>query len=88
MDGDRPGAAHGPDLLVRRWRAEEEEAEAADAKALMNATSFVFSLDDLQGSWEHPMWQDLINFVKNPSSSNISTVEATMDQQATAALGH
>jgi len=60
----------------------------ADAKALVNASSFVFSLDDLQGSWEHPMWQDLINFVKNPSSANISTIEATMDQQATAALGH
>jgi len=60
----------------------------ADAKALVNASSFVFSLDDLQGSWEHKMWQDLINFVKDPSSSNISTIEATMDQQATAALGH
>ncbi|HWF57402.1 MAG TPA: substrate-binding domain-containing protein [Candidatus Dormibacteraeota bacterium] len=60
----------------------------ADAKALVNASSFVFSLDDLQGSWEHNMWQDLINFVKNPSSANIATVEATMDQQATAALGH
>jgi hypothetical protein len=60
----------------------------ADAKALVNASSFVFSLDDLQGSWEHGMWQDLINFVKDPSSGNISTIEATMDQQATAALGH
>jgi alpha-glucoside transport system substrate-binding protein len=60
----------------------------ADAKALVNASSFVFSLDDLQGSWEHPMWQDLLNFVKDPSSSSISTIEATMDQQATAALGH
>ncbi|MGH7723091.1 MAG: ABC transporter substrate-binding protein [Candidatus Dormibacteria bacterium] len=60
----------------------------ADAKALVNASSFVFSLDDLQGSWEHPMWQDLLNFVKDPSSSSISTIEATMDQQATSALGH
>jgi len=60
----------------------------ADAKALVNASSFVFSLDDLQGSWEHSMWQDLINFVKDPSSSSISTIEATMDQQATSALGH
>jgi alpha-glucoside transport system substrate-binding protein len=58
----------------------------ADAKALVKATSFVFSLDDLQGSWEKSMWADLINFVKDPSS--VSTVEATMDTQATAALGH
>ena len=60
----------------------------ADAKALVNASSFVFSLDDLQGSWEHPMWQDLLNFVKNPSSSNVTAIEATMEQQATASLGH
>jgi alpha-glucoside transport system substrate-binding protein len=60
----------------------------ADAKALVGATSFVFSLDDLQGTWEKAMWQDLLNFVKDPSSSSISTIEATMDQQATAALGH
>jgi len=58
----------------------------ADAKALVNASSFVFSLDDLQGSWEKSMWQDLINFVKDPTS--VSTVEAAMDTQATAALGH
>jgi alpha-glucoside transport system substrate-binding protein len=58
----------------------------ADAKALVNATSFVFSLDDLQGSWEKSMWADLINFVKDPTS--VTTVEATMDTQATAALGH
>jgi alpha-glucoside transport system substrate-binding protein len=60
----------------------------ADAKALVNASSFVFSLDDLQGSWEPMMWADLINFLKNPSASNVSTIEATMDQQATTALGH
>ncbi|MBV9100585.1 MAG: extracellular solute-binding protein [Candidatus Dormibacteraeota bacterium] len=58
----------------------------SDAQALVGAASFVFSLDDLQGSWEHMMWQDLINFLQNPSG--VSTVEATMDQQATAALGH
>jgi alpha-glucoside transport system substrate-binding protein len=60
----------------------------ADAKALVNASSFVFSLDDLQGSWEQMMWADLINFLKNPSTSNVSTIEATMDQQATTGLGH
>ncbi|HEX6487796.1 MAG TPA: extracellular solute-binding protein [Candidatus Dormibacteraeota bacterium] len=57
-----------------------------DAQALVNASSFVFSLDDLQGSWEKQMWTDLINFLKNPSS--ISSIEATMDAQATAGLGH
>jgi ABC-type glycerol-3-phosphate transport system substrate-binding protein len=60
----------------------------ADAKALVNASSFVFSLDDLQGSWEPAMWADLLKFLNNPSSSNISTIESTMDAQATAALGH
>ena len=58
----------------------------ADAQALVGATGFVFSLDDLQGSWEQSMWADLINFLKDPSS--VSSIEATMDQQATAALGH
>jgi hypothetical protein len=56
------------------------------AQALVGASSFVFSLDDLQGTWEKNMWQDLLDFVKNPS--NVSTIEATMDQQATAGLGH
>jgi alpha-glucoside transport system substrate-binding protein len=60
----------------------------ADATALVGATSFVFSLDDLQGSWEPSMWKDLIAFLKDPSSSNVSSIEATMDQQATAGLGH
>jgi hypothetical protein len=58
------------------------------AQALVGASSFVFSLDDLQGTWEKNMWQDLLDFVKNPSSSSISSIEATMDQQATAGLGH
>jgi ABC-type glycerol-3-phosphate transport system substrate-binding protein len=56
----------------------------ADASELQNATSFVFSLDDLQ-SWEPSLWQDMLNFVKNPSASNISTIESTMQQQATTA---
>ncbi len=60
----------------------------ADASELQNATGFVFSLDDLQGSWEPSLWQDMLNFVKNPSSSNVSSIEATMDKQAKAALGH
>lgn len=58
------------------------------AGALVNATGFVFSLDDLQGTWEPQMWTDMLNFLKNPSASNISTIEATMDTQATAGLGH
>lgn len=61
---------------------------AQDAQTLANASSTVFSLDDLQGGWEKQMWQDLINFVKDTSATNIAAVQATMDQQATAALGH
>jgi alpha-glucoside transport system substrate-binding protein len=60
----------------------------ADAQALVNASSFVFSLDDLQGSWEPKLWADLIQFIQNPSASNVSSIESTMDTQATAALGH
>jgi len=60
----------------------------ADAQALVSATSFVFSLDDLQGSWEPKMWADLIQFLQSPTSSTISSLESTMDTQATAALGH
>lgn len=69
-----PSSAY-PDAVARR-----------DASALANASASVFSLDDLQGSWEHSMWQDLINFVQNPS--NVPSIESTMDQQATTALGH
>jgi hypothetical protein len=58
------------------------------AQALVGATGFVFSLDDLQGTWEKNMWQDLLDFLKDPSSSSISSIQATMDQQATAGLGH
>ena len=60
----------------------------ADAQELQQATSFVFSLDDLQGSWEPSLWQDMLNFVKNPSASSISSIEKTMQSQATASLGH
>ena len=60
----------------------------ADAQALVGASSFVFSLDDLQGSWEPSMWKDLIAFLKDPTSSNITSLESTMDSQATSGLGH
>jgi alpha-glucoside transport system substrate-binding protein len=58
----------------------------ADAQALVNASSFVFSLDDLQGSWEPKMWADLLSFLQHPST--VSSIESTMDAQATASLGH
>ena len=60
----------------------------ADAQALVNASSFVFSLDDLQGSWEPKMWADLLNWLRTPTSSFVTSLEATMDSQATAGLGH
>jgi alpha-glucoside transport system substrate-binding protein len=60
----------------------------ADAKALQTASSFVFSLDDLQGSWEKDMWADMLSFVQNPSPANISSLEQKMDSHATSALGH
>jgi alpha-glucoside transport system substrate-binding protein len=59
-----------------------------DASELQHATAFVFSLDDLQTGWEPDLWADMLNFVKNPSSSNITSIEATMQKQATAAMGH
>jgi len=60
----------------------------ADAKALTSAKAFVFSLDDLQVGWEPALWADMLNVLQNPSASNVTTVEALMDQQATTALGH
>ena len=60
----------------------------ADASELQHATGFVFSLDDLQGSWEPSLWQDMLNFVKNPSATNIASIQKTMQAQATAAMGH
>jgi len=59
----------------------------ADASELTHATGFVFSLDDLQTGWEPDLWADMLNFVKNPSAANISSVQATMQKQATAAMG-
>jgi ABC-type glycerol-3-phosphate transport system substrate-binding protein len=60
----------------------------ADAKALTSAKAFVFSLDDLQVGWESQLWADMLNVLQNPSASNVTTVEALMDTQATTALGH
>ena len=48
----------------------------------------MFSLDDLQGSWEPSLWQDMLNFVKNPSAKSIASIEKTMQAQAKAAMGH
>jgi hypothetical protein len=60
----------------------------ADAKALTSATAFVFSLDDLQVGWEPQLWADMLSVLQDPSAGNVTSVEATMDQQATTALGH
>jgi alpha-glucoside transport system substrate-binding protein len=60
----------------------------ADAKALTSAKAFVFSLDDLQVGWEPALWADMLNVLQNPAAANVTTVEALMDTQATAALGH
>jgi hypothetical protein len=60
----------------------------ADAKALTSAKAFVFSLDDLQVGWEPQLWADMLNVLQDPSTSNVTTVEALMDKQATTALGH
>jgi alpha-glucoside transport system substrate-binding protein len=60
----------------------------ADAKALTSAKAFVFSLDDLQVGWEPQLWADMLNVLQDPSATNVTTVEALMDQQATTALGH
>ena len=57
----------------------------ADAKELVDAKSFVFSLDDLQGSWEPDLWADMLSVVKTPTAANITAVEQTMEAQATAA---
>jgi ABC-type glycerol-3-phosphate transport system substrate-binding protein len=60
----------------------------ADAKELVDAKSFVFSLDDLQGSWEPDLWADMLSVVKTPTAANIAAVEQTMNAQATTAFGH
>ena len=60
----------------------------ADAKQLVNAKAFVFSLDDLQGSWEKNMWNDMLQDVKSPTSATVKSLQQTMEKQATRALGH
>ncbi|HVB50329.1 MAG TPA: ABC transporter substrate-binding protein [Acidimicrobiales bacterium] len=69
-------------------RSYPDPVSKADAKALTSATGFVFSLDDLQVGWEPQLWADMLNVLQNPSASNVTTVEALMDTQATTALGH
>jgi ABC-type glycerol-3-phosphate transport system substrate-binding protein len=59
-----------------------------DAAQLVSAKAFVFSLDDLQGSWEKDMWNDMLSDVKTPTSANVKSLQQTMQRQATAALGH
>jgi alpha-glucoside transport system substrate-binding protein len=54
----------------------------ADAQNLQSATAAVFSLDDEQ-KWEKDMWTDMLHFLADPSS--LSSIEATMESQATAA---
>jgi alpha-glucoside transport system substrate-binding protein len=63
----------------------------ADASELVNATSFVFSLDDLQstskGAWENNLWADMLDFVKKPTSSEVKTLEPQMQALAAKAWG-
>ncbi len=63
----------------------------ADAKELVDASSFVFSLDDLQntakGAWEKQMWADMLDFVKTPTAAEIKTLEPQMQSLAATAWG-
>jgi len=63
----------------------------ADASELVKASSFVFSLDDLQntakGAWEKQMWADMLDFVKNPTSQEAQTLEPQMQKLAAKAWG-
>jgi len=59
-----------------------------DASQLVTAKAFVFSLDDLQGSWEKDMWNDMLADVKNPTAATVKSLQQTMQKQATHALGH
>jgi ABC-type glycerol-3-phosphate transport system substrate-binding protein len=59
-----------------------------DASQLVSAKAFVFSLDDLQGSWEKDMWNDMLADVKTPTAATVKSLQQTMQKQATAALGH
>jgi alpha-glucoside transport system substrate-binding protein len=63
----------------------------SDASELVNASSFVFSLDDLQntakGAWETQLWVDMLDFVKNPTTSEIKVLEPQMQRLAAKAWG-
>ncbi|HTW98581.1 MAG TPA: ABC transporter substrate-binding protein [Acidimicrobiales bacterium] len=63
----------------------------ADASELVDATSFVFSLDDLQntskGAWEKQLWADMLDFVRSPTSAEIKTLEPQMQSLAAKAWG-
>ncbi len=61
----------------------------ADAQALQNATELRIQPRRPAGQLgRQNMWQDMLNFVRNPSASSISSIQHTMETQATAALGH
>jgi ABC-type glycerol-3-phosphate transport system substrate-binding protein len=59
-----------------------------DAKQLVDAKAFVFSLDDLQGNWEKDMWNDMLQDVRSPTAATVKSLQQTMEKQATRALGH
>ena len=68
-----------------------DSVSRADASELVNATSFVFSLDDLQntakGAWEKALWADMLDFVKTPTSGETTTLEHQMQSLAAKAWG-
>ncbi len=63
----------------------------SDASELVNASSFVFSLDDLQntakGAWEKQLWSYMLDFVKTPTAAEIKTIEPEMQKLAAKAWG-
>jgi alpha-glucoside transport system substrate-binding protein len=59
-----------------------------DAQQLVQAKAFVFSLDDLQGSWEKDLWNDMLQDVRSPTAATVKSLQQTMEKQATRALGH
>lgn len=59
-----------------------------DASQLVHAKAFVFSLDDLQGSWEKDLWNDMLADVKSPTAATVKSLQKTMEKQARQALGH
>lgn len=61
--------------------ARDDANEASDVDILVSRSEDASAADVAER-------QDLINFVKGPSPANVTTIQQTMDQQATAALGH